>query len=116
MNAFSARMLSRSPLTWRKYAQSLGLWLNFLLAIGQTWDQATEDDAEYFKEWRLTEASNPEHLPGEPGRASDLLPVGGAQLRRGRPGRCGGRLRSQPAWHPRPGREVARPGRLPALA
>ena len=52
MNAFfaSARMLSRSPLTWRKYAQSLGLWLNFLLAIAQTWDRATEDDAEYFKE------------------------------------------------------------------
>jgi integrase len=61
VNAFfaSPRMLSRSPLTWKKYAQSLGMWLNFLLALGRRWDEATEDDAEYFKEWRLSEQSNP---------------------------------------------------------
>ena len=52
----SRRMLSRSPLTW-KNAQSLGMWLNFLLALGRRWDEATEDDAEYFKEWRLSEQS-----------------------------------------------------------
>jgi integrase len=65
-NAFfaSARMLARSPLTWRKYAQSLGLWLNFLLATGRSWDQATEDDAESFKEWRLSEPTNPLPVQG----------------------------------------------------
>jgi Phage integrase, N-terminal SAM-like domain len=64
VNAFfrSARMLTRSALTWRKYAQSLGLWLNFMLALGKSWDEATEDDAEYFKEWRLTEQSNPRRV------------------------------------------------------
>jgi integrase family protein with SAM-like domain len=61
VNAFfaSPRMLSRSPLTWKKYAQSLGMWLNFLMVLGRRWDEATEDDAEYFKEWRLSEQSNP---------------------------------------------------------
>jgi hypothetical protein len=62
VNAFfaSPQMLSRSPLTWKKYAQSLGMWLNFLLVLGRRWDEATEDDAEYFKEWRLSEQSNPQ--------------------------------------------------------
>ena len=60
----SRRMLGKSPLTWRKYAQSLGLWLNFLLVLDRPWDQATEDDAEYFKEWRLTEESNPGRVAG----------------------------------------------------
>lgn len=52
-------MRARSPLTWRKYAYALGLWLNFLLAVDRSWDTATEDDAEHFKEWRLTDQSNP---------------------------------------------------------
>jgi integrase len=61
VNAFftSRRMRARSPLTWRKYAYALGLWLNFLLAVNRSWDTATEDDAEHFKEWRLTDRSNP---------------------------------------------------------
>ena len=61
MNAFfaSRRVRRLSPLTWQKYAQSLGLWLNFLVALGREWDHATEDDAGYFKEWRLTEEANP---------------------------------------------------------
>src|SRR5205823_897644 len=52
VNSFfsSARMLGRSPLTWRKYGYSLGVWLNFLLALGRRWDDATEEDAAYFKE------------------------------------------------------------------
>jgi Phage integrase, N-terminal SAM-like domain len=37
----------------------VGLWLNFLLAVDRSWDTATEDDAEHFKEWRLTDQSNP---------------------------------------------------------
>lgn len=51
VNSFftSRRMRSRSPLTWKKYSHSLGLWLNFLEAIGQDWRHATEDDAECFK-------------------------------------------------------------------
>jgi hypothetical protein len=42
----SSRMLGRSPLTWKKYAQSVGMWLNFLQVLGRRWDEATEDDAE----------------------------------------------------------------------
>src|SRR6266536_2055143 len=56
----SRRMRGRSPLTWKKYAHSLGLWLNFLSVLGREWDAATEEDAEYFKEWRITEAANPD--------------------------------------------------------
>jgi site-specific recombinase XerD len=59
-----ARMRARSSLTWRKYAHSLGLWLNFLLVLGKRWDEATEDDAAYFKEWRLTEEANPGRVDG----------------------------------------------------
>jgi integrase len=61
VNAFftSRRMRARSPLTWRKYAYALGLWLNFLLAVDRSWDTATGDDAEHFKEWRLTDQPNP---------------------------------------------------------
>jgi len=61
VNAFfaSRAMRTRSALTWRKYGYCLGMWLNFLLVLGKTWDQATADDAEYFKEWRLTEEANP---------------------------------------------------------
>ncbi|MGI8680437.1 MAG: site-specific integrase [Jatrophihabitans sp.] len=66
VNAFfaSGRMLARSPLTWTKYAQSIALWLNFLLASGQRWDAASEEDAEYFKQWRLSDASNPGLVEG----------------------------------------------------
>ena len=55
----SPGMRARSPLTWRKYAYALGLWLNFLLAVDRRWDAVTEEDAEYFKEWRLTDLENP---------------------------------------------------------
>lgn len=66
VNAYfaSARMLARSPLTWGKYAQSIALWLNFLLVSGQRWDAASEEDAEYFKEWRLSDARNPRRVSG----------------------------------------------------
>ena len=33
--------------------------LNFLHVLGRSWDEATIDDAEYFKEWRITETRNP---------------------------------------------------------
>jgi hypothetical protein len=38
--------------------------LNFLLASGRSWDAASEEDAEYFKEWRLSEQSNPRRVAG----------------------------------------------------
>jgi len=62
INSFfsSRKMRGKSPLTWKKYSYSLGLWLNFLTVLGREWDTATEEDAEYFKEWRITEAANPE--------------------------------------------------------
>lgn len=64
VNAFfaSPRMRSKSPLTWSKYAQSLAMWLNFLHAMERSWDDATVDDAEYFKEWRITETRNPSRV------------------------------------------------------
>lgn len=66
VNAFfaSARMLARSPLTWTKYAQSIALWLNFLLVSGQRWDAASEQEAECFKEWRLSDEYNPGRVAG----------------------------------------------------
>ncbi|WP_433438402.1 site-specific integrase [Nonomuraea sp. CA-141351] len=61
MNAFfaSRRILVLSPSTWKKYAEALGLWLNFMLILGRNWWEATPEDAEYFKEWRLTDEANP---------------------------------------------------------
>jgi site-specific recombinase XerD len=61
VNAFfsSSRMRGRSPLTWKKYAYALGVWLNFLEVIGRRWDDVQEEDAEFFKEWRLTDQANP---------------------------------------------------------
>lgn len=62
---FSSRRVRRmSPLTWKKYAHSLGLWLNFLTVLGRDWDTAADEDAECFKEWRITEVANPD--PVEP--------------------------------------------------
>ena len=64
INSFfsSPRMRSKSPLTWAKYAQSLAMWLNFLHVLGRSWDDATVDDAEDFKEWRITETRNPSRV------------------------------------------------------
>lgn len=60
----SPRMRSKSPLTWSKYAESLAMWLNFLHAVGKSLDDATVDDAEAFKEWRMTEPRNPRRVQG----------------------------------------------------
>jgi integrase len=64
INAFfsSRKMRGKSPLTWKKYSYSLGLWLNFLTVLEREWDTATDEDAEYFKEWRITETANPERV------------------------------------------------------
>jgi integrase len=60
----SRRVLAMSPLTWKKYAHTLGLWLNFLIVLDRSWDSAREEDGEYFKEWRLTDGSNPRPVDG----------------------------------------------------
>jgi len=62
---FASRYMRRlDPLTWKKYAHALGLWLNFLLALGRCWDEATPEDAEFFKEWRITHRDNPALVEG----------------------------------------------------
>jgi Phage integrase, N-terminal SAM-like domain len=51
-------MADAKPGTWRRYAYSLVVWLNFLLVLGRAWDRATVRDVEAFKHWRLTDQSN----------------------------------------------------------
>lgn len=60
INAFleSAKMRNLAELTNRDYAYSLALWLNFLLSRRQRWWEATEEDAEEFQFWRLTDPAN----------------------------------------------------------
>jgi integrase len=55
----SRRVLALDADTWRKYAYGLGLWLNFLAARGVRWDQATPEDVEAFKYWRMAAEDNP---------------------------------------------------------
>jgi hypothetical protein len=51
-------MASARPSTWRRYAYSLVVWLNFLDAVGVGWPAATGVDVEAFKDWRLTDSTN----------------------------------------------------------
>jgi integrase len=44
--------------TWRRYALSLKVWLNFLYAVGARWDQASPNDLASFKQWRLSAEDN----------------------------------------------------------
>ncbi|MEU9079110.1 site-specific integrase [Kitasatospora sp. NPDC048538] len=64
VNAFFTTypMTSRDPDTWRKYAYALGLWLNFLAARGQGWQQAVAADVEAFKFWRMADPANPQRV------------------------------------------------------
>lgn len=58
-------MTGRKPRTWRRYAMALVVWLNFLDAIGRAWTEATPQDVEAFKDWRLTDVRNAERVkPG----------------------------------------------------
>lgn len=52
-------MRGSSPATWRKYAYSLLIWLNFLAAYGRTWDDADSKCVEALKCWRMTDERNP---------------------------------------------------------
>src|SRR5207302_5016386 len=51
-------MAAARPTTWRRYAFAMVVWLNFLEAVGRTWDKATAADVEAFKEWRLIDGRN----------------------------------------------------------
>jgi site-specific recombinase XerD len=64
VNGFFAapRMRNRSALTNKIYSYSLGVWLNFLLGQGRRWWEATEEDAEEFRFWRMTDPRNPERV------------------------------------------------------
>ena len=51
------RGLSRS--TWRKYAYSRLVWLNFLSVYGVGWDEADAEAQEALKVWRVSDDRNP---------------------------------------------------------
>ncbi|MFZ3596691.1 integrase [Streptomyces sp. BH104] len=56
------RMATSQPGTWRRYAYTLVIWLDFLDAIGTAWDRATVRDVEAFKDWRITDTRNTERV------------------------------------------------------
>jgi hypothetical protein len=60
----SRRMTARADATNRKYARAIRVWLNFLLARGARWGQATAADIEAFKFWRRTDDRNPLRVQG----------------------------------------------------
>jgi len=64
VNAFFSAPQTRAldPDTWRKYAYTLGLWLNFLESRAMSWDRATPEDVEAFKVWRLADARNTDRV------------------------------------------------------
>ena len=55
-------MADRSPSTWRRYAYSLVVWLEFLGVFGREWHEATAADVEAFKHWRLTDPGNDDRV------------------------------------------------------
>ncbi|MGW1976617.1 integrase [Streptomyces sp. NPDC001889] len=58
----TGRMATSEPGTWRRYAYSLVVWLDFLDAIGSSWDCASVRDVEAFKDWRVTDLRNGERI------------------------------------------------------
>ncbi|MGW6459767.1 hypothetical protein ACWF94_28210 [Streptomyces sp. NPDC055078] len=55
-------MADAEPGTWRRYAYSLIVWLDFLEAIGVAWDCATVRHVNAFKDWRITDQRNEEPI------------------------------------------------------
>ncbi|HEV2639031.1 MAG TPA: hypothetical protein VGX23_28055 [Actinocrinis sp.] len=51
-------MAAARPRTWRRYAFSLAVWLDFLAAQGRRWDEAAAEDFEAFKFWRMADQRN----------------------------------------------------------
>lgn len=54
----SDELRGQDPLTWRKYAYSLVVWLNFLAAYGLSWDEVDAESIEAFKVWRTADERN----------------------------------------------------------
>ncbi|MBS2545528.1 site-specific integrase [Catenulispora sp. NL8] len=54
----SAKWRNLGERTRVSYTYSVVVWLNFLMARGADWWQATEDDAEEFVFWRMTDPAN----------------------------------------------------------
>lgn len=68
----SVEMLHLDALTWKKYATSLRVWLNFLEAMGVGWDEAVPESVESFKTWRIQDPDNPRRV--QPGTVNtDLI-------------------------------------------
>lgn len=57
-----APMKGRGVRTWRRYAYTLVVWLNFLETFGRSWREATARDVEAFKDWRLTDVRNDDRI------------------------------------------------------
>jgi integrase len=55
-------MAALRPQTWRRYAYSILIWLDFLEVRPRAWDEAAPNDVETFKDWRLTDQRNPERV------------------------------------------------------
>ncbi|MCG0285360.1 site-specific integrase [Streptomyces sp. PSAA01] len=55
-------MKGRGARTWKRYAYTLVVWLNFLQVFGKGWREATAQDVEAFKDWRLTDVRNDERI------------------------------------------------------
>ncbi|QRX90143.1 hypothetical protein [Streptomyces noursei] len=56
------KMATSEPGTWRRYAYTLVVSLDFLLAVDRSWNSTTVRDVEAFKEWRLTDLHNEERI------------------------------------------------------
>ncbi len=48
--------------TWRRYAFSLVVWLDFLETRARSWDAATRAHFDGFKHWRMTDHRNPQRV------------------------------------------------------
>ncbi|MEU9472192.1 site-specific integrase [Streptomyces avermitilis] len=55
-------MKGRGARTWKRYAYTLVVWLNFLQVFGKGWREATARDVEAFKDWRLTDVRNDDRI------------------------------------------------------
>ncbi|MCX4793173.1 integrase [Streptomyces sp. NBC_01242] len=58
----TGRMAAHEASTWHRYAYALIVWLDFLDAIGSSWDCASVRDVEAFKDWRITDLRNDERI------------------------------------------------------
>lgn len=58
----SAKWRNLKERSQRDYTYSVGVWLNFLLALGVNWWDAQESDAEEFFFWRVTDPENSDRV------------------------------------------------------